>query len=420
MTFDSMKLSDERQAAVFTKTKYYILTDPIRAIPLTPEKVAPNNLRQGIKRVSYFNRTKWPRGGWKSTGKSRRLNVILNPVDHRKYEGSFTEDTVTVFRTYNRVQIPYVTLSGNVAGYTDIGDPDDLTYPVSQNTSAEQRVLQLATAKMAEPDFDTAMAIAEMRQTVELLISPFAALKRYAKKLRRKKTFRRPSASRRAGTTVNYATDAWLQYRYGIMPLVYDVASICDMYTKKSDFDTSIRDCRSRVVLDKTEMVSPIHRIEHEVHFTGFDTVTTELSYNAKVYWRVKNATLHQLTEVGLNPLYIANLAWELIPFSFIVDWGFNVGAWLRSCTPDPNIQNLGSCTGTRTRKTIERTFLHATYEYGWVDCLFSHKISVDKFTRRTDVPLPAVPTVNHSIFNLKRSLDTLSLSWGLNPFKKR
>lgn len=50
---------------------------------------------------------------------------------------------------------------------------------------------------------------------------------------------------------------------------------------------------------------------------------------NVRVVARVTNPFLYDLDAFGLvNPL---DLAWELIPFSFVVDWFVSIGPWLRS-----------------------------------------------------------------------------------------
>jgi len=75
----------------------------------------------------------------------------------------------------------------------------------------------------------------------------------------------------------------------------------------------------------------------------------------------VDNPNLRLASQMGfINPLTVA---WELVPFSFVLDWFANVGACLASFTDFTGLQLLEPATtftGTRTRTD-------AYPNYGWV-----------------------------------------------------
>lgn len=62
------------------------------------------------------------------------------------------------------------------------------------------------------------------------------------------------------------------------------------------------------------------------------------------------NETLISLASSGVtNPLLVA---WELVPFSFVVDWAIPVGAWLESLDAMLGYGECYTCTATLTRAT--------------------------------------------------------------------
>jgi hypothetical protein len=63
------------------------------------------------------------------------------------------------------------------------------------------------------------------------------------------------------------------------------------------------------------------------------------------------DATVH--SNIGFTGKGLVGLAWELIPFSFVADWFWNVGDFLYAYIPAFGYEQLGSCmTTTRLRST--------------------------------------------------------------------
>ncbi len=123
--------------------------------------------------------------------------------------------------------------------------------------------------------------------------------------------------------------DLWLQYQYGLRPLMQDV------------FDTALEAARyadTTLQLIEASVRKPFNGdISHNFGNTG----TTPNIFNGvrdckgericKISAQMQfNATgkdaLARFT--SLNP---ASIAWELIPYSFVVDWFVDVGTYLRS-----------------------------------------------------------------------------------------
>ncbi|DAD51694.1 TPA_asm: maturation protein [ssRNA phage Esthiorhiza.4_19] len=114
----------------------------------------------------------------------------------------------------------------------------------------------------------------------------------------------------------------WLEFHFGWEPLVRDIYDAAEVMNNPLKAFSRARGAGSNV---DTGSYS-----EHNVN------------YNRSEFWRrsyyavqgltvdrITNSTLHALDQFGvINPVEIA---WELVPFSFVVDWFVNVGQVLNS-----------------------------------------------------------------------------------------
>lgn len=124
---------------------------------------------------------------------------------------------------------------------------------------------------------------------------------------------------------VRNAGALWLEYSYGWKPLVQDIFEASSVLSAPID-DLWIHESRAeqydRYVIQQNR--NPFD------HWTDKDN-----KISVKVFSRVgavvscDNPNLQALKNAGLtNPL---SWAWELIPFSFVVDWFLGVGAFIES-----------------------------------------------------------------------------------------
>jgi hypothetical protein len=62
---------------------------------------------------------------------------------------------------------------------------------------------------------------------------------------------------------------------------------------------------------------------------------------------------------LGTRPRDVPATLWEIVPYSFVVDWFVNVGDWLQAITPVPGITVRGhwATTVTETEETLSASF---------------------------------------------------------------
>lgn len=119
----------------------------------------------------------------------------------------------------------------------------------------------------------------------------------------------------------------WLELQYGWMPLLKDIHEGVEMLQKGLMADDTI--VRAKVI--KTAKSN--HELSSTVPGYAFEEVTLRKSLDWRerrtilVDYKVDDALKKHITSLGLtNPL---SLAWELAPWSLVVDWVYPIGTML-------------------------------------------------------------------------------------------
>jgi hypothetical protein len=189
-----------------------------------------------------------------------------------------------------------------------------------ENSEIESVKGAVVSSMNSEYDFLTEMA--ELKETLAYLLNilnkvrhPLQSFKD-AKKALDKKNWK--------GKSVEYhdaVTSLWMQYRYAIMPLVYSAQDIKSVIEHRSDL---YRTEREKSVLD---LNINLKGDEDVLHF--YDKVEGKSTVRAVGKARYgSEVNLRLIDSIGTN---FATTAWELIPFSFVVDWFVNIGDFLSS-----------------------------------------------------------------------------------------
>lgn len=139
----------------------------------------------------------------------------------------------------------------------------------------------------------------------------------------------------------------YMEWRYGIRPCIYDAKQILDAVTnpqKTSDRFTY------RGFESESASLNPVERklltkaIGYKIYryLYGQYTCTRKVDVSAGVMCKIDNVSA--ANNYGLDqPI---ETMWELVPFSFIADWFFNIGQTIASFTPESGVTQLASwCT---------------------------------------------------------------------------
>jgi hypothetical protein len=168
--------------------------------------------------------------------------------------------------------------------------------------------------------------LGELRQTVDLFKHPVKRLRgrvddlfREAKKLRKDK-----KAGRRLR---NSMSDLWLEWRFGVQPLVSDIYGAADALSRIHTFHPP-----SRVVTSESnrEEVAEVVNSTSQHLWVRMNTVVQKVNKVQVRYKGVVSTSFPgyriQTGQFGISWNNVLPAAWELIPYSFLIDYFTNAG----------------------------------------------------------------------------------------------
>lgn len=302
---------------------------------LTPKPVRYDYRINGILQSEYSSQGGQIGFVWTSTGaetpnfqKQKRKLLPANPYVTEKQE--FTENSMTgSVQGANGDVWTYLPGSGLEPAYTTKVTPEFLSDLRNRHNLDVDKALQDATSALATRYFDLGTFLAEFRSTV----SSFKGLvNRFLNLLR--------------GMNFDNLADAWLELRYAWRPLYSDMQSFAKALTdaKKPPYH----------IFKERKGDSSVLTEESSVRVNNV-TVTTRIVSSLSV--RGTAETLIEPTRFRVAPL---TTAWELVTFSFIVDWFLSVGNALASFEASlefPDLQTSGGLYHTYNVTTIVDNF---------------------------------------------------------------
>lgn len=246
-----------------------------------------------------------------------------------------------------------------------IGSLSPLTYPHFSDidTSNLESLIQSAIDSTQSSAFasslnqyDLLTEIGEARETTSFLLSkvnasadPFRNFKdKDPLSFSRGRGRNARSLLRSSDKALRSLGNRWMELRYAIMPLIY---SIKDVNKLMSERNLQFRTSRDRSVIPISFGVP--NGLPDRCTFstmTGEVTVrsTSKVSFNEGSLRRV-------LAMTAFNPFLTA---WELLPYSFVIDWFINVGDVITSQTSLDLSSDRANCTSIK-RTISKSTFLH-------------------------------------------------------------
>lgn len=296
-------------------------------------------------------------------------------------------------------------------------------------TLLQNETLQKAYSKLGKAEFGIGEDLGELRETIQMLRSPFKSLREFfAGKSKdgttnfdrlwdllvynRAQNFRSMSGARAAKA----ASDTWLEFRYGFRPLVGSIGKVVEAIQAVDDknFDpNTIRSCRSRKTkstVDKTTGTIP----SWPGGGNGSITTETEWIVRASVQYR-QSRPYSMIKRLGLTPSSWPETAWELTKLSFVVDWLVSIGPWIETFRFKPEITVLGNTVGTKC-SMISSTH-NITMISGYGDAATPTPVPPMSTRRRTwykrdvGVKPPNLPVFRcGDVFDIWKTIDSVTL----------
>jgi len=179
-----------------------------------------------------------------------------------------------------------------------------------------QTVIADSTIKLRS-DLDVLTNIAELPKSLKTLKDLYEDLGVYTKRIMSEIKKSNPKAKNFKDLS-NELQNKWMEYRYGIMPMVYTIQDI--EKTIRNQF-ISFKTGRSVISVDLAK--KPPLLINRLAHREAFDVVEGSLTIKATCKAKFTNSLSSALYTIQVNPFVTG---WELLPLSFVVDWFINIG----------------------------------------------------------------------------------------------
>jgi len=141
----------------------------------------------------------------------------------------------------------------------------------------------------------------------------------------------------------------WLAYWYGLKPLVSDAYGMYQLMLELSK-PTLLVHGRARTNLTHTKSFTAkaTGTLSPALEFSDLSSLSCQTHITGKLDETHLNRSLNR---IGM--LNLPSLSWELIPFSFIVDWFVPVGDVLAACTATSGLTFVGGSTTDRFEREL-------------------------------------------------------------------
>lgn len=274
------------------------------------------------------------------------------------------------------------------------------------NVRHRAEVETLIKLKDMKVNFGEALAesrstIHHLSKTAKTLLSAYS----YAKKGKWSKLLKTLKVDPRRKWSTKDPASRWLEVQFGWTPLINDIHGSMELaksqLRSRAQLFAAERNIVQRHVLENISTVSdPLY--SSQSLFTGTRGVAV------KLYARVRDEDIANLTSLGLtDPLQVA---WALVPFSFVIDWIVPVGSFLEALGAT---KGLDFVSGTCTEFVNGHVNVSSKYAYSKVTAVgpgWTRFGSITAMSRSTYKSFPSPIPYIKSPFSTSHIISTLAL----------
>jgi hypothetical protein len=286
--------------------------------------------------------------------------------------------------------------------FGDIWFPS-MAYPgTSLTANHELQLLSRLSEQVKGHDFNLAVSAAEGTKTVNMVTKALSDLGGAALDLRRGNF---ASAARRLGVgqrpsrlRSNDVAGRWLELQYGWLPLLSDVYEASKAYEAISNGPRVSR-----------MSVSITNQVTH-------NSSQSPINWSCEGPAKSKRKIIYEMTEVLSAPRSLSltdplSVAWELIPYSFVVDWFVPIGTYLSNLNAIPHLQGrfltIDTVSFQGFAKTVNTMGYKFTKEPSTVTSYFRY---VRTASTSLSVPTPTFNSLPEAM-SPKRILNSIALA---------
>lgn len=383
----------------------------------SPVSEVPRTIRFASELPEGVPKRRKPKGFTAPTAYSLSRDVSDLGHGELKFDvfSRFTGKYIQSFRSYgNNNAIRY--------GYPYPSNSIGNAYGGTAELNVEQAMIDKALIKarlgMKRSDINLGVAFAERSQTARLVGDTAISLARAYRSLRRghwQQAWRdlglKPARKAPRGSS---APAKWLEYQYGWKPLLSDVHGAVDALSRRDKGDW-------RITSKGSERIDLSREVLMRQNSIGAHVLTSKGWKGAMV--RIDavpvNDLVVMLSQLGiLNPLLVA---WELVPYSFVVDWFLPIGSYLESLDAMLGYGPTYCSISTFSKVKVSgrgSSFVETDDFYrrvgGWQGEWTVERLRLNR-TISTSVPLPTLPRIKDgaSLAHMANGLSLLASAFG-------
>lgn len=359
------------------------------------------------------------------------------PNEGRFIPGQYRVNSMTASRTtyvygsgeIRGRQIPNGLYSHTVSGKWSQGIQPRFVLDDSWDSSLTGYAVQRAYSSLLSSDLDMGEFLAELPSTISMVREGIISIRKAISSAKsRGFTWRKAARAlallrqkRSLKTVPRGLANAWLLWRYGIRPLIWDVQGIikeANEFALQSNF-SGLRRKRGRAEKSSQYSYDYITQgpLKAGLRRHAKEYVDVRKRAEATVYYKYGSsfgATDFILLKYGLHPMQIPYLLWQVVPLSFMLDWFVDVGTWIRAITPKWSFEILGCSVSQKTiltsnRIVIGESNIPAHYEVSGTP--ITDRFTVESINRRAQTLPGEIPRLKPQIIlSIQQQADLLSV----------
>lgn len=349
--------------------------------------------------IGYCKTFQGSREGFFIPGKFR-----ANPVYISERKASIHSGAVKHFGMNGGKMLTYL-----VSGFPSWNSVPSQMFAPAYDPDLGAQTLSKAYAKSYGVQAELGVFLGELRETLAMLRNPFQAFRKFGDTIKR-----RNSAFTGFGSL---SADLFLQYKYGILPLMSDVSKILALFNKRAA--RRLKDFHRKKGTGTNSKTTTVI-VPSGFGICSFDdeikTETVWKSYSTVYYQKIiDNSLLSQLQMLGLSPHQLPEILWELVTLSFVIDWFYGVGDWLKLLAPNVSASYLGNTTSQVTDFKLTVRCSRQTPIAGFGCSMFTpwrYEYEERALHRVVGTAPPVMPVYKGFDFNWSQTMSSLALIW--------
>lgn len=271
-------------------------------------------------------------------------------------------------------------------------------------------------ANLSNTSFDSLVFLAEFGKTAQHLALTASRIFKIYKAIKKGKfsaispnTFRKwrsGNGASNAYLTADIISDAWLEARYAWRPLMIDAQKALKLLAGGSSITP-----RKTFRGGDSEENDDTHNFSFSSAKFSYVVESSSISVHSARAGILAQVNYSRAADLGFFD--VLNVAWELVPFSFVVDWFLNVSGFLQGIAPNPSVEPLTSWLTLRSERNITGSVLITSLASGHSNTLYFKARDLIQ-DRLVDPDPPGFINLDIN-FDTKKLIDSVALLWRLS-----